>query len=74
MRRILLKTLVAVAPLVLAAAGAHAQAQGAAETAPVTVGAPAPDVSLAGPDGRAYRLADLRGKRSLVLVVFRGVW
>ena len=36
------------------------------------VGAPAPDFSLAGPDGRAVSPGDFRGKSSLVLVFFLG--
>lgn len=42
--------------------------------APVAVGAKAPDFSLAAADGKTYRLAELRGKASVVLVIFRGVW
>ena len=43
-------------------------------TATVKVGDRAPEFSLAGSDGRTYRLADLQGKKRLVLVIFRGVW
>jgi len=42
--------------------------------ATVKVGDWAPEFSLAGSDGRTYRLADLQGKKRLVLVIFRGVW
>ncbi len=46
----------------------------AASAALVKVGEPAPDFSLAAADGKTYRLADLRGHKPLVLVVFRGLW
>ncbi|HVN77285.1 MAG TPA: hypothetical protein VMT19_13285 [Thermoanaerobaculaceae bacterium] len=75
MRRLSVTTLMALAVLILAVTGSrHAAAQGAAAAAPVKVGAPAPGVTLTAADGHAYRLADLHGKRALVLVIFRGVW
>lgn len=43
-------------------------------TAVVKVGDRAPEFSLVAGDGRTYSLAGLRGKKQLVLVVFRGVW
>jgi hypothetical protein len=49
--------------------------QGAQTQEPaLKVGAPAPDFSLPGPDGKTYRLSELRGSKRLVLVIFRGVW
>ena len=63
--------------LAFAAAGA-AQAQGPADrpaqAAIVKVGDSAPDFSLPASDGKTYHLADLRGRKRLVLVIFRGVW
>jgi cytochrome oxidase Cu insertion factor (SCO1/SenC/PrrC family) len=63
--------------LMFAAAG-PAQAQGPADrpahAAIVDVGQPAPDFSLPASDGKIYHLADLQGKKRLVLVIFRGVW
>lgn len=34
----------------------------------------APDFALAAPDGSRHRLSDLRGKKNVVLVFFRGTW
>jgi len=63
--------------LAFAAAG-PVQAQGPADRPAqatiVDVGRPAPDFSLPASDGKIYRLADLQGKKRLVLVIFRGVW
>jgi hypothetical protein len=42
--------------------------------ATIKVGDRAPEFSLAGSDGRTYRLTELQGKQRLVLVIFRGVW
>jgi cytochrome oxidase Cu insertion factor (SCO1/SenC/PrrC family) len=60
----------------LSSTAARAQAASAQTptVAPVAVGAKAPDFSLAAADGKTYRLAELRGKASVVLVIFRGVW
>jgi cytochrome oxidase Cu insertion factor (SCO1/SenC/PrrC family) len=63
--------------LTFAAAG-PAQTQGTADrpaqAAIVKVGEQAPDFSLPASDGNTYHLADLKGKKRLVLVIFRGVW
>ena len=40
----------------------------------VKVGGPAPDFTLEGVDGKQIALADYRGKKSLVLVFYRGHW
>ena len=40
----------------------------------IQVGQEAPDFALRSPDGSVHRLSDLRGKKNLVLVFFRGTW
>lgn len=40
----------------------------------VKVGQPAPDFTLEDTDGKAITLSDLRGKKSVVLVFYRGYW
>jgi cytochrome oxidase Cu insertion factor (SCO1/SenC/PrrC family) len=40
----------------------------------IKVGQPAPDFTLEDTDGRAITLADFRGKKSVVLVFYRGYW
>jgi cytochrome oxidase Cu insertion factor (SCO1/SenC/PrrC family) len=40
----------------------------------VKVGQPAPDFSLEDADGKAVTLSDFRGKKSVVLVFYRGYW
>ena len=40
----------------------------------VKVGQPAPDFSLEGSDGKPVVLSDFRGKKSVVLVFYRGYW
>jgi cytochrome oxidase Cu insertion factor (SCO1/SenC/PrrC family) len=40
----------------------------------VKVGQPAPDFTLEDSDGKALSLADFHGKKSLVLVFYRGYW
>jgi cytochrome oxidase Cu insertion factor (SCO1/SenC/PrrC family) len=79
MRRFGQKTVLVLGALGMTiAAAAPASAQGpadhAAEAAAVKVGDHAPDFSLPASDGKTYHLADLRGKKPLVLVIFRGVW
>ena len=74
MRLVWRSVLVAGSLLLAVAAARPAAAQGGAEAALVKVGERAPDFSLPGADGKSYRLAELRGKRNLVLVIFRGVW
>lgn len=79
MQRLFLKTVLVFGSLVLtSAAWSSASAQGpmdgAAQAGVVKVGERAPDFSLPASDGKTYRLADLRGVKRLVLVIFRGVW
>jgi len=40
----------------------------------VKIGQPAPDFTLEDTDGKANTLSDLRGKKSVVLVFYRGYW
>lgn len=40
----------------------------------VKAGQPAPDFTLEDSDGKAVTLADFRGKKSVVLVFYRGHW
>lgn len=40
----------------------------------VKVGQPAPDFTLEDTDGRSITLSDFRGKKSVVLVFYRGYW
>jgi cytochrome oxidase Cu insertion factor (SCO1/SenC/PrrC family) len=40
----------------------------------VKVGQPAPDFTLENMDGRRVSLSDFRGKKSVVLVFYRGYW
>jgi cytochrome oxidase Cu insertion factor (SCO1/SenC/PrrC family) len=40
----------------------------------VKVGQPAPDFTLEDADGKAITLSDLRDKKSVVLVFYRGYW
>jgi len=40
----------------------------------VKVGSPAPDFTLEGMDGKPIALSDYRGKKSVVLVFYRGQW
>ena len=46
----------------------------ATEIERVKVGQPAPDFSLENIDGRALTLSEFRGKKSVVLVFYRGYW
>lgn len=40
----------------------------------IKVGQPAPDFSLENIDGKKVALSDFRGKKSVVLVFYRGHW
>ena len=40
----------------------------------VKIGQPAPDFSLRDSDGKVVTLSDFRGKKSVVLVFYRGHW
>jgi cytochrome oxidase Cu insertion factor (SCO1/SenC/PrrC family) len=79
-----MKARLSIAALVLAGlmnAAAFAQL-GPKEPAPqpatdlnrVKVGQPAPDFILEDSDGKAITLSDFRGKKSVVLVFYRGYW
>lgn len=48
--------------------------QPATELNRVKVGQPAPDFTLEDSDGKAITLSDFRGKKSVVLVFYRGYW
>jgi cytochrome oxidase Cu insertion factor (SCO1/SenC/PrrC family) len=79
MRRFVQKTVLVLGALGLTLAAttptsAQTPPDHAAEAAAVKVGDHAPDFSLPASDGKTYHLADLRGKKPLVLVIFRGVW
>ncbi len=52
---------------------------GGADLAPtdlnrIKVGQPAPDFTLEAADGKPINLSDFRGKKSVVLVFYRGYW
>ncbi len=49
-------------------------AQATAPLKRVQVGQVAPDFTLRTPDGSSYRLSELRGRKNLVLIFFRGTW
>jgi cytochrome oxidase Cu insertion factor (SCO1/SenC/PrrC family) len=40
----------------------------------IRVGQPAPDFTLEATDGKPITLSDFRGKKSVVLVFYRGYW
>jgi cytochrome oxidase Cu insertion factor (SCO1/SenC/PrrC family) len=59
--------------------GAQLGPQDGADLAPtdlnrIKVGQPAPDFTLEDSDGKAITLADFRGKKSVILVFYRGYW
>ena len=58
-------------PIVALATSGEATAAGSAG---VRVGQPAPDFTLESSDGATYSLSDQAGKKSVVLVFFRGTW
>jgi cytochrome oxidase Cu insertion factor (SCO1/SenC/PrrC family) len=67
--------------LVISAAPAFAQLgpKDGADLAPtqldrVKIGQPAPDFTLEDSDGKPITLSDFRGKKSVVLVFYRGYW
>ena len=47
---------------------------GPTELERVKVGQEAPDFALENVDGKALSLSDFRGKKSVVLVFYRGYW
>jgi cytochrome oxidase Cu insertion factor (SCO1/SenC/PrrC family) len=82
MERIILKSLFVVSLLVLFAhSPAFAQLGpkdgtdlSATDLDRVKVGQPAPDFTLEDMDGKNVTLSDLRGKKTVVLVFYRGYW
>jgi cytochrome oxidase Cu insertion factor (SCO1/SenC/PrrC family) len=65
--------------LVLLSAPASAQPKDGADLAPtdldrIKVGQAAPDFTLQDTDGKAINLSDFRGKKTVVLVFYRGYW
>ena len=63
-----------IAALLAALAAAPEVLHASASSGRIEVGQEAPDFTLKSPDGSVHRLADLRGKKNLVLVFFRGTW
>ncbi len=51
-----------------------AENPGSESPSAVAVGSEAPGFRLQDTDGSLHRLGDLRGKRNLVLIFFRGTW
>jgi cytochrome oxidase Cu insertion factor (SCO1/SenC/PrrC family) len=65
--------------IVSAPAGAQLGPKDGADLAPtdlnrIKVGQPAPDFTLEAADGKPISLSDFRGKKSVVLVFYRGYW
>jgi cytochrome oxidase Cu insertion factor (SCO1/SenC/PrrC family) len=54
--------------------GQQPEAAAAELPAAIAVGKEAPAFTLPGTDGASHALTDLRGKKDLVLVFFRGSW
>ncbi|MSP37267.1 MAG: redoxin domain-containing protein [Deltaproteobacteria bacterium] len=48
--------------------------QSATEIERIKVGQAAPDFTLEDSDGKAIALSELRGKKSVILVFYRGYW
>lgn len=72
--------LAGLAGLILMTGPARAQNSAGADEAPaatparVEMGQPAPDFDLEASDGTRHSLSELRDKKNLVLVFFRGTW
>lgn len=65
--------------IVSAPAGAQLGPKDGADLAPtdlnrIKVGQPAPDFILEAADGKSIGLSDFRGKKTVVLVFYRGYW
>jgi len=58
----------------LAQDDAASEADAPAQAKRIAVGDEAPDFKLSDLDGNPHHLADLRGKKPVVLVFFRGAW
>ncbi len=52
----------------------HAWAEGDEQAERIAPGQAAPSFELTGSDGEVYRLEDLKDKKSLVMIFFRGTW
>jgi hypothetical protein len=65
---------VLIAALALASAVASGAVPAPASSPRVRLGQEAPDFALKSPEGSVHRLSDLRGKKGLVLIFFRGTW
>jgi cytochrome oxidase Cu insertion factor (SCO1/SenC/PrrC family) len=63
-----------IAALLAASAAASGAFPAPASSPRIRVGQEAPDFALKSPDGSVHMLSELRGKKSLVLIFFRGTW
>jgi hypothetical protein len=57
-----------------AAGGGGPQEPQAAPAARIAVGDQAPDFELRSLEGARYRLGDLRGEKTAIVIFFRGTW
>lgn len=64
----------AVAALTAAALALPAAAEEGLRTTPIEVGQAAPDFELQSSDGETYRLGEMKDRKSIVLIFFRGTW
>ena len=74
---IAVRTMAATALLLAATALAPTSALAAeaeAPTARLEVGRPAPDFTLESSDGGSFQLSEMKDRKSLVLIFFRGTW
>ncbi|HEX9699614.1 MAG TPA: hypothetical protein VGD06_09165 [Acidobacteriota bacterium] len=57
-----------------AAGGGRPSQSQAAAAARIAVGDQAPDFELRSLEGASYRLGDLRGEKTAIVIFFRGAW